>query len=245
MDMFRIQILIKEGKLLTSTNVDQENTFLQVGVYKPNNRKIGSGDANTYPSFAISIEELATLIGGGGSAFQYEIGQYVASEGGVIAHRWLSTSAFGTPTAGTVQNYLVLDTNDLNNSSQWASVAVDIPNVESTWDGNTNTANMIAAGAGSGITAGTAAVLCNNSANNGKTDWYLPALDELSKVWDNRWEIAQGITVASGTQLIYDYWTSTESSPSIAFTFNFQTAQPSIFGKFNNKFVRAVRRFSI
>ena len=168
MDIFRIQSLIKEGRLLTSTNVDQEHTFLQVGVYKPNNRKIGSGDANTYPSFAISIEELATLIGG--SAFQYEIGQYVASEGGVIAHRWLSTSAFGTPTAGTVQNYLVLDTDDIG-PAVWASSQVDITNVESTWDGTTNTANMIAAGAGGGITAGTAAVLCNNSTRNGKTDW--------------------------------------------------------------------------
>ena len=245
MDIFRIQSLIKEGKLLTSTNVDQENTFLQVGVYKPNNRKIGSGDANTYPSFAISIEELANLIGG--SAFQYEIGQYVASEGGVIAHRWLSTSPFGTPTAGTVQNYLVLDTNDLSNAALWGTLNANIPNVESTWDGNTNTANMIAAGAGSGITPGTAAFLCDTSTNNGKTDWYLPALDELNKVWDNRWEIAQGITAASGTQLATtSYWSSTENVAATAWNFRFDLGYVNFFGKSSNNFyVRAMRRFSI
>ena len=43
--------------------------------------------------------------------------------------------------------------------------------------------DLIAAGAGSGITAGTAAVLCNSSTNNGKSDWYLPALDELIKIF--------------------------------------------------------------
>ena len=243
MDIFRIQSLIKEGRLLTSTNVDQEHTFLQVGVYKPNNRKIGSGDANTYPSFAISIEELATLIGG--SAFQYEIGQYVASEGGVIAHRWLSTSAFGTPTAGTVQNYLVLDTDDIG-PAVWASSQVDITNVESTWDGTTNTANMIAAGAGGGITPGTAAVLCNNSTRNGKTDWYLPAIDELNKVFINRWEVAQGLIIASGIQMFLgSYWSSTEVDNEYAYYLSFSSSNIIVADKTKGNGVRAIRRFSI
>ena len=116
------------------------------------------------------------------SGYIYEIGQYVAAQGGVIAHRWLSTSSLGSPTSGTIQNYLVVDTADLSASAQFATLNVDISNVESTWDGFTNTANLIAAGAGSGITAGTAAVLCNSSTNNGKSDWYLPAIDELSKI---------------------------------------------------------------
>ena len=112
------------------------------------------------------------------SQFQYEIGQYVAAQGGVIAHRWLSTSAGDSPTAGTVQNYLVVDTTDLNTGASWATSDVDISNVESTWNGKTNTDNLIIAGAGGGITAGTGAVLCEASSNNGKTEWYLPAVDE-------------------------------------------------------------------
>ena len=48
----------------------------------------------------------------GFTGLTYEIGEYVPSEGGVIAHRWLSTSAGGFPTAGTVQNYLVVAKED-------------------------------------------------------------------------------------------------------------------------------------
>jgi hypothetical protein len=39
------------------------------------------------------------------SQFRYEIGEWVPSEGGVIAHRWLTND--------TVENYLVIDTEDI------------------------------------------------------------------------------------------------------------------------------------
>jgi hypothetical protein len=178
--------------------------------------------------------------------YTYEIGQYVAEQSGVIAHRWLSTSSLGSPTSGTIQNYLVVDTADLSTSAEWALLFVDISNVESTWDGTTNTTNLIAAGAGSGITAGTAAVLCNSSTNNGKSDWYLPALDELSKIWQNRWDIAQGIATASGTQLESDYyWSSTEYDGDGAWGFYFANGNASLSRKTNPYYVRGVRKFSI
>jgi len=121
-------------------------------------------------------------VSGSSSQFTYEIGQYVVSEGGVIAHRWLSTVPNGTPTAGTTQNYIVVDLNDLSSSALWATLSVDIPGVESTYDGEVNTINLIAAGAASGITVGTAAQLCDVSVAQGQTDWYLPSIDELSKL---------------------------------------------------------------
>lgn len=181
-----------------------------------------------------------------GSGYIYEIGQYVAAEGGVIAHRWLSTSSLGSPTFGTIQNYLVVDTADLSTSASWATSNVNISNVESTWDGTTNTANLIAAGAGGGITAGTAAVLCNNSTNNGKLDWYLPAVDELSKIFQNRWDVAQGITNASGTQIaLGTYWSSLESNTTDAWHFTFKGGVPDSESKNNTNYVRAIRKFSI
>jgi hypothetical protein len=180
------------------------------------------------------------------TGYTYEIGQYVAAEGGVIAHRWLSTSSLGSPTSGTIQNYLVVDTEDLSISAQFASLNADIPNVESTWDGVTNTANLIAAGAGSGITAGTAAVLCNSSTNNGKSDWYLPAIDELNKVYDNRWEIAQGITTASGSQLETSFYlSSTERNASQLFAFSLESGSLFFLNKNYNACVRGIRKFSI
>jgi|688.fasta_scaffold803621_1 hypothetical protein len=178
--------------------------------------------------------------------YTYEIGQYVAAQGGVIAHRWLSTLSLGSPTSGTIQNYLVVDTANLSASAQFATLNVDISNVESTWDGTTNTTNLIAAGAGSGITAGTAAVLCNSSTNNGKSDWYLPALDELSKIWQNRWDIAQGIATASGTQLAFNiYWSSSEDGNDNAWIFAFSRGYVSTDDKVTTNYVRAVRKFSI
>lgn len=190
-----------------------------------------------------------TISGSGSPTFQYEIGQYVASEGGVIAHRWWSTTPFGSPTAGTVQNYLVIDTTILALNNQWASSTVDIPTAVSLWDGATNTANMIAAGPGAGITAGTAAVLCDSSTNNGKNDWYLPAVDEFVKVWINRFEVERGLLTASATPLgVLRYWLSTQSGTTTAYWINGIDGNPSSGA--NKTFTtpyntRAMRKFSI
>ena len=181
------------------------------------------------------------------SPFTYQIGEYVPSEGGVIAHRWLSTSSFGVPQSGTIQNYLVLDTNNLSvgPGAQWASSNVLI-NGTVNYNGYSNTLALISAGAGGGITAGTAAVLCNNSTNNGQNDWYLPSVDELSKIWQNRWDISWGIQTGGGTQLSYgSYWSSTEWNSAIAFTFYFITGNANINNKLDTYIVRAIRRFSI
>jgi hypothetical protein len=183
--------------------------------------------------------------------FQYEIGQYVEEEGGVIFHRWLSTSAYGTPTFGTVQNYLVIDTIDLNSgaSAPWANLNVNISNVGSSWDGKTNTPNLITAGEGGGIDPGTAAVLCDTSTRGGKSDWYLPALDELSKIWQNRIDVSQGVIYAGGTLMQQgggsNYWSSTQASTSEAMYFLFQGGYGNPLSKANGNYVRAVRKFSI
>lgn len=62
MDIVKIQTLIAQGRVITDINdVNSDETFLQVGVYQPNNRKIGSGNADAYPSFAITLSELLSL----------------------------------------------------------------------------------------------------------------------------------------------------------------------------------------
>jgi hypothetical protein len=211
---------------------------------------VGTTSANT-PTDTFTIigsKDITTNITGDTltiKTWDYEIGEYVASEGGVIFHRWLSATAGGFPGNGSVQNYLVVDTNDLSISAQWATLNIDIPNVESTWDGNTNTTNLIAAGALSGITAGTAAVLCDSSTNNGKTDWYLPAIDELSKLWNNKWEVAQGIITAAGTQVAYsNYFSSTEINSNTSWILYFGGGNITTSLKTTPSYVRAVRKFN-
>jgi len=64
------------------------------------NDKILASDADTGVTKNITPAEIIA-----NNPFQYQIGQYLQSQGGVIAHRWLSSVSLGTPTRGTVQNY--------------------------------------------------------------------------------------------------------------------------------------------
>jgi len=61
MDIFNIQSLIKQGKIVGLSGLDPNNSYLQIGVYQPNNRKAGSADANTYPPFAIPLSQIASF----------------------------------------------------------------------------------------------------------------------------------------------------------------------------------------
>jgi len=213
---------------------------------------VGTTTANT-PTDTFTIigsKDITTDITGDTltiKTWDYEIGEYVASEGGVVFHRWLSATPGGFPGNGSVQNYLVVDTGDLSSGSAYATLNAQIPNVESTWDGQTNTINLIAAGPAFGIVAGTAAEQCNSSLNNGKNDWYLPAIDELDKLYQNRWETEQGIIAAGGTPItIGHYWSSTEylNAFSNAWYFTFFTGSITTAGKTLLKYVRAIRKFN-
>jgi hypothetical protein len=206
---------------------------------------VGAGGVTT----SISGDTLTiTGSGGGSNPFIYEIGQYVSSEGGVIAHRWLSNGPSYPVTSGTEQCYLVVDTQSLTNSAQWASSLVNTNSVDSTYFGFANTAILIILGAPYGITAGTAAVLCDNSTNNGKNDWFLPAIDELSVIWQNRWAINQGLQLVPAGPLSFPfYWSSTEATTGVAWTFDFTTGTASL-SKLKTDVgvsVRAIRAFSI
>jgi hypothetical protein len=215
------------------------------------NANLGTTTANTLTdTFTIvGSKEISTSITGDILtilSWRYEIGEYVTSEGGIVFHRYTSLLPFGAPGNGTIQNYLIADTSDLSTSAQWATLNVNISNVESTWDGLTNTTNLIAAGGAGGITAGTAAVLCNASTNNGKTDWYLPAIDELFKLHSNRWEVAQGLSVIGGTELnLNAYWSSTEYDNQFSYYFAFGNGYSPIQSKVFAGAVRAVRRFFV
>lgn len=228
-----INSVVIGGENITATT---DNT-----VYVPN-LNISNVGAGT-PTTNLGIDSNGNVVSGTTSEYTYEIGQYVSTEGGVIAHRWLSDTSLGSPTKGSIQNYLVVDTTNLSTSATWGLSGTDVTNCESTWDGLTNTTSMISAGAA----VGTAAVLCDNSTNNGKSDWYLPAIDELNTILNNRFSISQGITSASGTQLEFQaYWSSTELNSSNSYILSFGNFYPiANTTKLSSYYVRAVRKFSI
>lgn len=59
MDIFNIQALIREGKLVGASDIDPTASYLQVGVFQTGNRRAGAGNPDTYPSYAIPISEIS------------------------------------------------------------------------------------------------------------------------------------------------------------------------------------------
>ena len=182
--------------------------------------------------------------GGSGSQFTHGIGEYVPSEGGVVIHRWLSSTVYGSPNdSGSIQNYIVMDTSDVSPSAQWGLFGTLVSNCDSLWNGENNTNSIMAAGA----PVGSAAQLCSVSTAGGKADWYLPALDELRFMYDNRFLInINGYSLFIPVAFNY-YWSSTQSTDTVAWHFNFISgvaASPAI-QKNQNISVRAVRKFNL
>ena len=85
-------------------------------------------------------------------------------------------------------------------------------------------------------TAGIAAKLCHDYHGGGYTDWYLPSLDELNKIYINQ--------VAIGGLASDVYWSSSESNPTRAWYKYFGNGFQGIDDKEVTVFrVRAVRSF--
>lgn len=238
MDEFKIQALISQNKVARLDQVDPDNTYVQVGIYQKGNQKRRSGNANVYPPAAMSLSEVR-------KAFKYEIGQDVPEEGGVIAHRWLSTTPGGYPQSGNIQNYLVVGYKDLNTNA-YSNITTGIGvTAQSVWDGQSNTNAIVAQ---VGATSG-AAYSCANLVDQGKSDWYLPAIQELLKIWDNYLDISQGLESTGANPLLLTniYWSSTETngSPTTAWVFRTPTNGVQSIAKNTTNSVRPVRKFSI
>jgi hypothetical protein len=190
----------------------------------------------------IRVTDLKSYINSGITNYTYEIGEYVSSEGGIIFHKYIDN--------GT-QNYLVVDTTDLSTSSDWSNIDNVIigPTAQSTWDGSSNS-NAIVGQLGF-ITGATK--LCLDSTNNSKSDWYLPAIDELSLIWQNRFNVNKTLSgnssfgnISGATQILYNtYWSSTEYTATNAFILSFYDGVSGSPSKNYSQYVRAVRKFSI
>jgi len=59
MDIVKIQTLIAQGRVVELTDIDPTQSFVQIGIYQPDNRKIGSANS-AYPSFVIPLSELTS-----------------------------------------------------------------------------------------------------------------------------------------------------------------------------------------
>ena len=174
-----------------------------------------------------------------GNVFQYEIGEYVADEGGVIFHRYLD---------GNTQNYLVVSITDQSIGQAWSNISGTLigSTAQSTWDGLSNSNAIVGQ---SGFTNG-AAKTCLDYSVGSIDDWYLPAIDELSLLYQNRFNANKTISSIGGATIISQnvYWSSTENMTGIgsfAYAINFFSIASGNFSKTDLNYVRAIRKFSI
>ena len=141
----------------------------------------------------------------------------------------------------TGQHGYIVSLIDLSASSQWSPSTTNT-GAESTWNGEGNSSII------SGISP--AAQLCLNysNANYGTgvySDWYLPAIDQLSLIYHTRQILNKNLDGISGTDIMAneDYWSSTENDNYDAWLFYFNYAYCDYSSKFSTSRVRAVRSF--
>jgi hypothetical protein len=105
-------------------------------------------------------------------------------------------------------------------------------NANRSWDGAYNTTLMTGSPAKSYITSLGAG-------------WYLPSIDELAKLYYNRFETNKALFTGGNTLLsdTYFYWSSSENNANYAWTFPFGMGYVVYNDKISAGYVRAVRAF--
>lgn len=123
-----------------------------------------------------------------------------------------------------------------NTSSAWSDT-VNLEGASSSWDGVSNTANMVANKSPAKQYIETLGV-----------GWYLPSLDELNILYNNRYYANKGLSlIPGGTPLGYDsndiYWSSTEYDKDSAVVFYFGQGGCKQLPKNNKLYVRGIKSF--
>ncbi len=177
-------------------------------------------------------------------SFEHFIGEQF--EGGVVFHLWKDSAG--------EEHGLIVDLVDLSISQQWSNIisASVGPNAQSTWDGLSNSIAIV----NQAGHVNSAALLCLNNSNGGQNDWYLPAIDELEILYNNRMVVNSTLrSISGGSELkklnenliFIVYWSSTELLENNAWEYFFATGTADYFygdyGKSSLNYVRSVRRF--
>ncbi len=140
---------------------------------------------------------------------------------------------------------MIVDQTDLSTSKIWSSITGTLigATAQSSWNGLSN-CNAIVGQNGHTISA---AALCLNSTNQELYDWYLPSIDELALLWNNRFNVNKALSTINGATELQTisaaYWSSTEAISSLALIFLFDLGYANYNNKTNAYYVRAIRAF--
>jgi hypothetical protein len=141
------------------------------------------------------------------------------------------------------QHGLIVSLDDISTSASWGLYLTNVPNCESFWNGKANTTAIVAIG---GL-ASEAAGLCDAYSNEGFDDWYLPAFDELSLLYENVYIVnkvleSDGLSATNVIVRKY-YWSSTESNSDSGLKLSFLNGSSMADNKYEPQNVRAIRTF--
>ena len=158
-----------------------------------------------------------------GSSNDFYLGQDTL--GGIVFYIYIGSDG--------KQHGLIVNKNE--STALWQSSGT-ITNANRSWDGVYNTSLM---------TGSPAATYVDGLTDGEFNDWYLPSIDELSILWHNRFHANKALKDGSFTLLsnAANYWSSTETFATNAFTFYFDTGLAISNYKGDTFSVRAVRAF--
>lgn len=182
----------------------------------------------------LSLEEDTLNLTDGGSVIlpfpDYHIGDLHA--GGVVFY-----------VEGNGEHGLVVSTTDLSTAAPYGQIFISTGAI-SVFDGQYNTDLLLP-----GAAVGDAVELAASFSAEGFTDWYLPSIDELNMIYDNRYAINKQLFTLTDVDpiCVYQYWSSTEYDNQNAYYFLFNSGNVSTITsgsvKTQTRYVRAVRAF--
>jgi hypothetical protein len=167
------------------------------------------------------------------NAFNHYIGELFG--GGIVFHLWKDNSGN--------EHGLIVSLNDLSNSIAWSNFVnftIGI-SAQSTWNGMNNSTAIV----NQNPSFNSASKICLDFTFNGFDDWYLPSIDELSLLWQNKYNVNRALSSQPSANSLGQsyYWSSTEYSSSSAWLFYFNLGSANFSNKSGLYSTRAIRSF--